>query len=153
MLKAIKDSENSKNTREIAIDYEVIAELRKQELEIFKGIEKESKSKVGNLTVIINRIQNKTQILLSQSEKFNRNKGLLAIQAKLALTPIPIVSGGTALVSATLGPQFAPLAYGLLLFVKWSPAIAILIKEGGVVAANQVRGRLMPMQPSKPAYA
>ncbi len=144
ILKAIADVKD--NPKDAAIDYGVIAELRTQELEIFKEIEKESKSKAGNLAVIMNRIQ----INVSQSEKFQRNRGLLSLQAKFVA--LPISSGGTALISMTLGPQFAPLAYGLLTFVEYSPLLVILLKEGGIAVANQVRG-LMPRQPPKLAYA
>lgn len=147
VLKAIIDAEKSKNTGNLAIGYQVIHELRNKELDIFRQIEKESKSKAGRLAVIMNKIQ----INVSQSEKFQRNKGLLSLQVKLVA--LPISSGGTALVSMTLGPQFAPLAYGLLTFVEYSPLIAILIKEGGIAVANQARGRLIPRQPPKLAYA
>src|SRR3989338_6556332 len=64
LLKAMADF-NKGNSKEVAIDYEFLSELRKKELEIFRSIEKKSRSKVSRLVATMNRIQ----ISLSQSER------------------------------------------------------------------------------------
>ncbi len=148
LIKAMAEF-NKGDSRDVAIDYKAISNLRSQELEIFKGIERKAKSYISGLVTAMNRIQ----ISLSQSERFQRNKGLLSLQAKFQA--FPLVNPATLLVSLTLGPQFAPLAYGLLTFVKYAPIMAILIKEGAVSVKGQInRGRrLAPQQPLKQGYA
>ncbi len=146
LLKAMADF-NRSNSREVAIDYEAISRLRNQELEVFRSIEKKSRSQVNKLVIVMNRIQ----IGLSQSERFQRNRGLLSLQAKFQA--VPLVNPATLLVSVTLGPQFAPLAYGLLTFVKYAPIVAILVKEGTVSVKNQINRPRIPIpQTLRPAY-
>ena len=147
LLKAMADF-NKGDSKDAAIDYAVISRLRSQELEIFRIIGKKSKSSVSRLVTAMNRIQ----IALSQSERFQRNKGLLSLQAKFQA--FPLVNPATILVSLTLGPQFAPLAYGLLTFVKYAPIVAILLKEGTVSIKNQINRPRSPIPLSiRPAYA
>jgi len=105
--------------------YKEIVALHDEEVEIIKGLGKESKAFRGKMA----KVMNKVQIRLSQSDMFERHKNLAWLQVKFQMTPMATVGGGVAL---AIAPPLAPAVWLTLTFVNYAPLLTILAMEGTI---------------------